>query len=465
MPELQTILVVDDEINQRELLGQHLRELGFGVRLADSVAAARWILQAERVDLVLSDYQLADGTGEEILEHVQRSNPLIQFILFTAYGSINRAVAFMKQGAADYLPKPLDLEELEVKIRHTLRHKTILEENFRLREKLSDRREFAPILHQSRKMQELINLALRAAQSSATVLIFGESGTGKEMLARSIHLASPRSHGPLVTVNCAALNENLLESELFGHEKGAFTGADRRRVGRFEEAAGGTLFLDEIGDITPGLQVRLLRVLQEKKVQRLGSNQDIPADFRLIAATNRDLSALVEAGRFRSDLYYRLNVIQLQIPPLRERKEEIVLLAEHFIRKYAEENGLPVKGISREALHLLMGYDFPGNVRELENQVERAVVLARDSILHPEDFPELRGQRQAPLENQLRRLPLPEAVDLLERTRIEEALEGAAGIQTKAAEMLGLNEKSLRYRMDRLGIATRRKTDRLAGDH
>jgi DNA-binding NtrC family response regulator len=450
------LLIVDDETNQRSLLVEHLRDLGYRARGAASVAEASTALQEERVDLVLSDFRLGDGTGEEILELVRHEYPLAPFVLFTAFSSVQRAVEIMKKGAADYLTKPLDLDEVEIKVRNLLRQKTILEENVRLKEQLDAQPGFEGILFHSHAMQALVNLALRAAQSPATVLILGESGTGKELIARAIHQASPRSAGRLVSVNCAALNENLLESELFGHEKGAFTGADRRRIGRFEEAAGGTLFLDEVGEISPGLQVKLLRVLQERIIQRIGSNQDIPVDFRLITATNQDLARLVSEGHFRGDLFYRLNIITLTLPPLRERKEDIPLLVEYFIRKFAPSAPGPVTGISRDALHLLMGFGFPGNVRELENLIERAVVLTRSSLLQPEDFPDLQSPAGGTLEEQVRSLPLPAAVEALERSRIRQALADAGQIQTRAAEALGISEKNLRYKMEKYGIPSRR---------
>jgi two-component system NtrC family response regulator len=450
------LLVVDDEANQRRLLVEHLRDLGYQARGAASVAEAKAQLKEGRIDMVLSDFRLGDGTGEEILEFVRHEYPQTPFVLFTAFSSVQRAVEIMKKGAADYLTKPLDLDEVEIKVRNLLRQKTILEENVRLKEQLSPRSGFEGILFQSHAMQELVNLALRAAQSTATVLILGESGTGKELVARAIHQASAHAGGRLVAVNCAALNENLLESELFGHEKGAFTGADRRRIGRIEESAGGTLFLDEIGEISPGLQVKLLRVLQERIIQRLGSNQDIPVDFRLITATNQDLNRLTAEGRFRSDLYYRLNIITLALPPLRERKEDIPGLVDRFIRKYTGSAPGPVTGISRDALHLLMGFDFPGNVRELENLIERAMVLTRSSLLQPEDFPGLKPPAGDSLRDQILQMPLPEAVEALEKARIQRALEDAGQVQTRAAEALGISEKNLRYKMEKYGFRSRR---------
>ncbi|MBN2433084.1 MAG: sigma-54-dependent Fis family transcriptional regulator [Acidobacteria bacterium] len=450
------ILIVDDEANQRRLLEEFLQDLGYTTFQANGVVQARAVLNTETIDLVLSDYKLGDGTGEEILDDIQKNNPLVQFILFTAYGSIRRAVEFMSKGAADYLAKPLDLDELEIKIRNILRQKTILEENIQLRQTLAQPKEAMPIIHKSRVMAELLNLAMRSAQSNASVLITGESGTGKEMLARAIHDASPRHEGPFIAVNCTALNENLLESELFGHEKGSFTGADRQRIGRFEEAQSGTLFVDEIGEISPALQVKLLRVLQEKSIQRIGSNVIIPVDFRLIAATNRHLEEMLTNGTFRTDLYYRLNVIRLHIPPLRDRKEDIPLLVDRFIERYARENRRPIEGIRRDALHLLMRHAYPGNIRELENLIERAVVLSRSNLLQPEDFPELYPGGQASEISRLRELPLPEALEYLERLRIKEALEQADSVQIRAAELLGINERNLRYKMEKYGIPPRR---------
>ncbi len=452
-----TILIVDDEKNQRQLLGDFVQDLGYRPCLAESVAESLAMLDNDTIDLVLSDFKLGDGTGEEILDHIQAHNPLVQFILFTAYGTVHRAVEVMKKGAADYLSKPLDLEELEIKISKILKQKTILEENLEMRRDLEARREFSPILFKSRAMEETINLALRGAQSAATILVTGESGTGKEILSRAIHQASPRAKGSFVAVNCSALNENLLESELFGHERGAFTGAERRRIGRFEEAHGGTLFLDEIGDLPLPLQVKLLRVLQERVIQRIGSNQDIRVDFRLIAATHRNLQELVTAGQFRHDLFYRLNVIRLNIPPLRERKEDIPVLVDHFIQRFAAKNNREISGIGTEALHLLVRHDFPGNVRELENLIERAVVLTRTTQLHPEDFPDL---QTAPNRDRMSGLwddPLPQAVESLERLRIEQALEASDYIQTRAAELLGINERNLRYKMEKFGMPSRRK--------
>jgi len=451
------ILIIDDEANQRRLLDEFLQDLGYITVQADGVRQALAVLETETVDLVLSDYKLGDGTGEEILDFIQEHNPLVQFILFTAFGSIRRAVEFMSKGAADYLAKPLDLDELEIKIRKILQQKTILEENIQLRHSLAQPQPDLPILHKSRVMAELLNLAMRSAQSNASILITGESGTGKEMLARAIHDASPRRQGHFIAVNCAALNENLLESELFGHEKGSFTGAERQRIGRFEEARGGTLFVDEIGEISPALQVKLLRVLQEKCIQRIGSNAAIPVDFRLIAATNRHLEPMLTAGTFRTDLYYRLNVIRLHIPPLRDRKEDIPLLVDTFIHRYARENRRPIEGISRDALHLLMRHAYPGNIRELENLIERAVVLSRTTLLQPDDFPELYPTGQETEITRLRELPLPEALEYLERRRIEEALEQADAVQTRAAELLGINERNLRYKMEKYGIPTRRR--------
>jgi len=452
-----SILVIDDEKNQRQLLGDYVEELGHTSFQAASVLDAKRVLAEEPIDLVLSDYRLGDGTGEDVLDFIQEKNPLIQFILFTAYGSIKRAVDFMARGAADYLAKPLDLDELEVKIKIILRQKTVLEENIQMRQALEEKKGFSPLIFKSRSMEDVVNLALRAARSNASILISGESGTGKELLAQAIHRASPRSAAGFIAVNCTALNENVLESELFGHEKGSFTGAERQRIGRFEEARGGTLFLDEIGEISTTLQVKLLRVLQDKMIQRIGSNQNISVDFRLIVATNQNLQESVSRGTFRNDLYYRLNVIHLKIPPLRERKEDIPLLLEHFIKKYAADNQQDVRGLTNESLHLMMRHTFPGNVRELENLVERAVVLSRSTLLEPDDFPDLQQPAGNLVLSKLWSMPLSDAVEQLERIRIERALEEAGFVQTQAAEQLGINERNLRYKMDKYGIPSRRK--------
>jgi two-component system NtrC family response regulator len=360
----------------------------------------------------------------------------------------------MKEGAYDYLNKPIDLDELLLLIQRAEREAGLSRENRELREQLREKFKVDFIISASRRMEEVLNLVKRAAPSTATVLILGESGTGKELIARAIHYSSPRADRPLIKVNCAALPENLLESELFGHEKGAFTGAVARRIGRFEQADQGTIFLDEIGDLSPSLQSKLLRVLQEKEFERVGSSQTLRVDVRVIAATNRNLEEAIRKGTFREDLYYRLNVVTLSLPPLRERKEDIPPLIEHFLRKYSRENRKTVAAVSREAKDLLMNYPYPGNIRELENIVERAVVLSRGDTITTQDLPlNLRESKVEDLmKDAARGRSLPETLEEIERLRITQALAKSRGVQTQAAEDLGISERVLRYKMKKYGI-------------
>jgi len=353
------------------------------------------------------------------------------------------------------LTKPIDLDELLLRIQRVEREASLKGENRDLKEALREKFQVDFILTASGKMEEALNLVGRVAPSQATVLILGESGTGKELFARAIHYAGPRAGKPLVKVNCAALPENLLESELFGHEKGAFTGAVARRVGRFEQADGGSIFLDEIGDLSPALQSKLLRVLQEKEIERVGSNQTIKIDVRVIAATNRNLEEAIRKGAFREDLYYRLNVVTLSLPPLRERKEDIPILLDHFLKKYSRENKNEVASMTKEVRDLLLQYEYPGNVRELENIIERAVVLCRGDTLTIQDLPlNLReSKRDIPPEKSREAGNLPETLENLERQLILRALERSGGIQTRAAEGLGINERVLRYKMKKYRIA------------
>ena len=328
---------------------------------------------------MLTDLRMPGKTGVELLDAVRGVNPEVPVVVMTAYGTVASAVDAMKRGAADYLGKPVDLDELEVLVTRTLERRALVSENRALREQVESRYRLAGLETGNARMQEAINMAARAAASRATILIHGESGTGKELLARAIHYASPRRRAPLVAVNVAALPETLLESELFGHERGAFTGADREHRGRFELADGGTLFLDEIGDLPRGTQVKLLRVLQEQSFERLGGTKPIKVDVRLVAATHRDLEAMARAGDFREDLFFRLNVVAITLPPLRDRREDIPLLVDHFLRRFADEG--KARSVSREAMDLLLKHDYPGNVRELENLVHRAVVLARGDVI------------------------------------------------------------------------------------
>jgi two-component system NtrC family response regulator len=379
-------------------------------------------------------------------------NPEIDVVIITAYGTIETAVEAMKAGAIDYITKPIDFEELLILLNRVSERRVLLRENEILRQGLREKGvTLDKIVYGSQKMNALISMASRIAASRATVLIRGESGTGKELFAKLIHNLSPRSARPIITVNCSALSESLLESELFGHEKGSFTGAMARRIGRFEESDGGTLFLDEIGDISVSVQVKLLRFLQEREFQRVGGNQTIRSDVRIISATNRDLEAKVKEGTFREDLFYRLNVVVMDIPPLRERKEDVQLLIDHFLKRFAAENGKDVTGITREARDLLLKYDYPGNVRELENIMERAVVISRNHVVSIDDLP-FTGDKIYAVDGGKKGGLLRGSIEKVERALIIEAMEKAGDHQTKAAEILGISERMLRYKLKKYSL-------------
>ena len=444
MPE-HVILVVDDEESQRVVLAGFLRKRGFEVLQAASVEQAVATVSSRTIDLVLTDLRMPGATGLDLLERIRKINPEIPLIVMTAFGTVASAVEAMKGGAADFLTKPINLDELEVLVGRTLERRALVAENRELRQQLESRYRLAGLETANPRMAEAINTAARAAASRATILVRGESGTGKELLARAIHYASPRAKGPLVAVNVAALPDTLIESELFGHERGAFTGADREHRGRFELADGGSLFLDEIGDLPKGTQVKLLRVLQEQAFERLGGTRTIRVDVRVLAATNRDLEAMARAGEFREDLYYRLNVVSIEVPPLRERREDIPALVGHFLRRFAGESQTAVREVSREAMDLLVKYHYPGNVRELENLVHRAVVLARGEVVTAADLPIhlVRPRLGESKEN----LSFVERVAEFERTLIVDALDRAQGVQTRAARALGMSERHLRYKL------------------
>jgi DNA-binding NtrC family response regulator len=371
-----SILIVDDEPNIRRVLEAMLKKEGYDVHLAESGKKAVEIASNTTIDLLISDLIMPDMTGIEVLRIIKELQPHCTAIMITAYGTIKTAVEAIKLGAYNYISKPFDMDEMRTMIQHALSNRILEQENYELREQLKTTYRFDNIVGNSGKMQELFKMIERAADSRATVLITGESGTGKELIARALHYNSPRANKPFVAVSCAALTETLLESEMFGHEKNAFTGANAQKAGRFELAHQGTLFLDEVGEIPPSIQVKLLRVLQEREFERVGGTKPLHVDVRLIAATNRDLETEVKNRKFREDLYYRLQVVQLHVPPLRERKEDIPALVDHFLVKYNRENGRRIKGCTPEAMEHLMKYDYPGNVRELENAIERAVVLA-----------------------------------------------------------------------------------------
>jgi len=445
----RVILVVDDEPSQRNVLAGFLRKKHMEVLTASSAEEAMQLAASRTLDLKLTDLRMPGRDGLTLLDGLHGINPGVPVIVMTAFGTVASAVDAMKRGAADYLTKPIDLDELEVLIARTLEHRALVSENEALRELVSSRYRLSGLETNNARMAEAVNTVARAAASRATILIRGESGTGKEVLARAIHYASPRANKALVPVNVAALPDTLIESELFGHERGAFTGADRERRGRFELADGGTLFLDEIGDLPRSAQVKLLRVLQEQAFERLGGARTLSVDVRVIAATNRDLPALIASGEFREDLYYRLNVVSVELPPLRERREDIPLLVDLFVRRFAEEAGREVEGVSREAMDLLMKHDYPGNVRELENLLHRAVVLARDPMLSTADFPLHLGRLRP--EGRPEPHSFVERVAEFERALIMEALQRANGVQTRAARELGMSERHLRYRLKKLG--------------
>lgn len=440
--EQADILVVDDDISHCTILQALLRGWGYQVVLAHNGVQALEQVRQRVFDLVLCDIRMAEMGGIETLKEIKSWNPSIPVLIMTAYSSVDTAVEALKSGALDYLIKPLDFDKLQRTLSQALVH---------------TRSSDYPVagtpavqfgmVGDSPAMQALLNNIALVAPSDATVLIHGESGTGKELVARALHASSARRDKPLVTLNCAALNESLLESELFGHEKGAFTGADRRREGRFVEADGGSLFLDEIGDITPLMQVRLLRAIQEREVQRVGSNQTLSVDVRLIAATHRDLAEEVSAGRFRQDLYYRLNVVAIDMPPLRQRREDIPQLAHYFLQRYAERNRKAVQGFTPQAMDLLIHYDWPGNIRELENAVERAVVLLTGEYISERELPlAIAG---TPVPDTLLGDDVIQPLVEVEKEAILAALEKTGGNKTEAARQLGITRKTLLAKLSR----------------
>jgi DNA-binding NtrC family response regulator len=441
-----TIWVIDDDASSRELLARVLRERGWSIEMLDDGRAALDRLAAgERPDLVVSDIRMAEVDGFAVTEAFRRDAPETPVILVTAFGNVDGAVEAIRRGAFDYVSKPYDVDAVQLTAARALEQRRLAEENRALRRQLRDKYRLENAVGRSEAMLQVFKTAARVASSNATVLILGESGTGKELVARALHQASPRAAGPFVPVDCGAIAEGVLESELFGHARGAFTGAQSARRGLFEEAAGGTLFLDEIGDVGPGLQARLLRALQEGTIRRVGTNEAIPVDARVVAATNRDLEAAVKTGKFREDLYYRLNVVTIRIPPLRERCEDVPLLAEHFAAKHGRGEGATV---SPEARELLMAYDWPGNVRELENVIARALALNPSGVVVAADLPD--RLRQGPPLEPARGLPLPPgdrpSLDDLSRRYAALVLGECAGNKTKAAEVLGIDRKTL-YRI------------------
>ena len=454
---MDTILIVDDEINYTRILAAVLDDAGFETLTANSGSEALDLLYASDVDLLLTDMKMPSMDGIDLLERVKQKDPDLPVIMMTAHGTVEKAVEAMQKGAYNYILKPFDNDRLVLYVNKALSMYRVVKENRRLRSAVANRYSFHNIIGKSKAMQDVFQIIRKVAPSAATVLIEGASGTGKELVANALHVNSPRKDKPLVAVNCSALAESLLESELFGHEKGAFTGAVALKKGRFEIADGGTLFLDEIGDLSPGLQVKLLRVLQERVIERVGGVRPIPVNIRLVTATNKSLKAEVALGHFREDLFYRLNVVSITLPPLRERLEDIRPLVEHFIAKYSDERstGLPVTGIDREVERLFYEYTWPGNVRELENVIERAVVMSPEALIQVSDLPkDFVDNAHGTLH--MEGIPvdanLYETLALVEKNMIVRALEKANFVQAHAADLLGigksgLNQKIKKYRL------------------
>ncbi|HEX2767958.1 MAG TPA: sigma-54 dependent transcriptional regulator [Geobacteraceae bacterium] len=450
------ILIVDDELSMREFLSILLEREGFLTRLAENAESALQLLESENFELVISDVNMPGLDGIRLLERIKKLAPETAVLLITAFSTAEQAVEAMKLGAYDYIAKPFKVEEIKVLVRNALEKRTLQKENIRLKQEIQERYSFSGLIGKSKKMREVYTLIEKVSTSNTNVLVLGESGTGKELAAKAIHYNSPRKDKPFVPVNCGAIPENLMESELFGHKKGSFTGAIADRPGLFEQAEGGTLFLDEIGEVPLQLQTKLLRVLQEREFRKVGGTEDKRADVRIVAASNRELEEQVNEGTFREDLFYRINVVQIRMPSLRERPEDIPLLVEHFHKKYAQG---PHEGeiITSGALKVLLSYSFPGNVRELENTVERCMVLGDKTISVECLPPRLLEYQQAPATNDVYAIPgegmnLEAYLDGIEKRFLLLALEKSGGVKKKAAEILGLTFRSFRYRLAKFGM-------------
>lgn len=455
------VLIVDDELSLRQMTRVMLSREGYEISVAESgEAAVQLIEEAGRAsfDLILTDLKMEKLTGIDVLRAAKRFDPSTQVVLMTAHATTHTAVEAMKEGAYHYVEKPFKREPLIATLEKAAEKRALLRENLLLRKELAERTSFERMVGHSEPMRALYSMIERTASSKATVLITGESGTGKELVARALHAQSPRADGPLVPVNCGAIPESLIESELFGYVKGAFTGANKDKMGLFEAADGGTLFLDEVGELPLNLQVKLLRALQEKRIQPVGSVSELPVDVRIVAATNRDLRTEIEEKRFREDLFYRLNVIELRIPPLRERTEDIPLLLEHFLHRFNTEHGKDIQGISHEATEVLVNYPYPGNVRELESIMERAVTLEIGgmistevlpySMMQHESFKKMASELEIPDDG----MDLEQMVENLERSLLQKALTKTGGNRTEAAKLLGISFRSIRYRLDKYNL-------------
>lgn len=449
----QKILIVDDEKNLREMLATLLQREGYAVHQASSAEQALDLVSRDSFNLILSDIRMPRMSGIELLRRLREQGNRVPMIMMTAYSSTGEAVEAMKLGAYDYVCKPFKNDEMRLVVKNALEREQLQQENRQLKQRLGERYSFDSLVGDSPAMKKMIQLLERIAPSQANVLVTGESGTGKELVAQALHMNSERKAYPFVPINCGAIPENLLESELFGHEKGAFTGADKRKQGLFESADQGTLFLDEIGELPVGMQVKLLRVLQEREFRRVGGTQNIPLNIRLVAATNQDLDAMVRGGSFREDLYYRLNVVAFELPPLRARREDIPLLIDRFYQQHTGKSHYPVQ---KQALELLINYDWPGNVRELQNLVERCLVLGGSDELTLDCLPDTVrrgiGPDCAVMDDIPANFQLEPWLEDVERTILLKALEKSGGVRTKAAEILGISFRSMRYRLEKLGI-------------
>ncbi|MBX7183937.1 MAG: sigma-54 dependent transcriptional regulator [Vicinamibacteria bacterium] len=442
------IVVIDDEVNAATALETLLKEDGYDVACANDAKTGLGLIEQMDADIVLTDLRMPGMDGLELLKHIKQARPQTLVILMTAFGTVKNAVRAMKTGAEDYLAKPLDLEELEVVVERAIEKKHLLEETRLLRERVADKYRFENILGESPDMLHAFKAIRQVAGSSASVLLLGESGTGKELFAQALHQASPRRNRPFIKVACAALPETLLESELFGHEKGSFTGAIATRPGRFEAADGGTLFLDEIGDISLTVQVKLLRFLEEREFERVGGNKTFKVDVRIVSATHRDLTKKIADGSFREDLYYRLNVVEIRIPPLRDRPADLPVLAQHFLKKYAAQNAKDVRSFSDEAMSLLLRHPWPGNVRQLENAIERAVVLTEQPVLNVTHFPTLRGALEPAEHAAPSGITIPgSSLAMIEREAILRTVESVGGSTSRAAKILGISPRKIQYKL------------------
>jgi DNA-binding NtrC family response regulator len=455
-----SILVVEDDRAQREALQEILQQEGYDLEAVPDGETGLKRLQEQGYDLVLTDMSLPGVGGLDILKFLVHHQPHCHCIIVTGYATVKNSVDAMRLGAYDYLPKPVDPQELRLVVQRALEHQRLQQENLQLKKQLFKRFGFTNIIGTSEPIVQLFELIRKVADTDSTVLILGESGTGKELIARALHYNSHRRQGNLVAVNCAAIPEELLESELFGHERGAFTHAVRTRIGRFEHASGGTIFLDEIADMSPGLQVKLLRVLQDRSFERIGGIKSIKVDIRVVAATNQELEALVKQGNFREDLYYRLNVIPIRVPPLRERMSDIPLLVKHFLQEFSKKKKKPAKRFSPQAMDLLVRYAWPGNVRELENLVERLVILTEGDEVKVDDLPQrFREERSMGTGGESIDFPadglnLPQALQDLERRLILKALERSNWVKSRAAQLLNLNRTTLIEKMKKQQILT-----------